>query len=165
MTVFLRYRLRSVSRSLRRAATSVSSPPATMRAPAKATMRVTFSPVKASGVLVNDSPRTLVGIVVVVLSTFGPAVGAGPGRVDVVDVVGGSVVVVVVTSGVVVGGGVVVVEVVDVEVVDVEVVDVEVVDVEVVDVVVVVGGNGTEKQAPPLRFSLPPAWLPPVSLA
>src|SRR5437588_650125 len=92
----------------RRPPASIRTPPARTNAPAAATSRLTFSPVNASGGLLNDSPSTCVGIVVVV-STLGPAVGAGPG--NVVDV-----------------------EVVDVEVV--EVVDVEVVEVgDVVDVV------------------------------
>ena len=113
---------------------------------------------KASGLFLNDSPSTRVGIVVVVsTATFAGAVGAGLGEVD--DVVGATVVdvvlvvaVVVVVSGANDVGGAVVGGVV--------------VGGVVVGDVVVVGGAGTEKQAPPaLRFSLPPAWLPPVSLA
>lgn len=87
-------------------------------------------PVVAS--LLNCSPRTWVGMVVVVV-VFAAENAATLAVVEVVD-------------------GLVVVEL-----------KVEVVDGLVVDVVV--GGAWTVKHAPALRFSSPPASVPPVSLA
>ena len=149
-----------------------------MSIPAKATIGAVSSPVKASGLFLNDSPSTRVGIVVVVsTATFPAAVGAGPAEVvggvgatvvDVVLVVVVLVVVVLVVAVVVVVSGANEVggAVVGGVVVGGVVVGGVVVGGVVVGAVVVGGGDGTEKQAPPaLRFSLPPAWLPPVSLA
>src|SRR5947208_8140754 len=76
----------------RRAVASIIRPPASRSAPARATMRVVFSPVKASGPLLNDSPSTLVGMLVVVTTAAvsGPVVGVVTS--GTVDVVGSTVV-------------------------------------------------------------------------
>src|SRR4051812_48069332 len=79
-----------------------------MRTPAMATSRAGSAPVNASGDLVNDSPRTAVGMVVVVVAATAPCrVGASvlvvlPGGSVLVVVPGGSVLVVVAEGSVVV---------------------------------------------------------------
>jgi len=154
-----------------------------IRAPAPVrTVRVA-PPVVAS--LLNCSPRTWVGTVVVVAAENAATLAVADGvdtnelDVEVVDPPPGDVVlvdasVVDETGTLVVAcpGATMVVEVVDGTSVEV-VVGGLVVDVGLtVEVVVgglvvdvVVGGAWTVKHAPALRFSLPPAWVPPVSLA